>query len=214
MKAKYFALLAIAFLLLSSCMKESTKTLYARQETNIETLVAAQQKANENYTVTTRDGSTRLTLAVGEGDELTDDKIISFYYAGYVLSGSSLPAASALFATNSEEVATAAKWDLTKADETGADVSGDASADASEDAAAEEVVEEPDPRYEILTVRLSEARFIEGLHNGLLGVKGGEECWIFFSGQHGFGDRKIGMIPANSAIAYHIWVHSVQTDAL
>ena len=155
MKAKYFALLAIVFLLLSSCMKESTKTLYARQETNIETLVAAQQKANENYTVTTRDGSTRLTLAAGEGDELTDDKIISFYYAGYVLTGSSLPAASALFATNSEEVATAAKWDLTKADETGADVSGDASADASEDAAAEEVEEEPDPRYEILTVRLS-----------------------------------------------------------
>ena len=187
----------------SSCTKESIKTLYSSQETKIESLVDAQLKANETYTVTNNEGSTRLTVVAGEGEPLTDDKLVSFYYAGYVLSGSSLPAASSLFATNNADVAAAAKWDLTKADEEG-----------SEDPSAEDEEQEVDSRYEILTVKLGEADFIEGLYNGMVGVKGGEECWIFFSGKHGFGSSQQGIIPPNSAIAYHIWVHSVQSDEI
>ena len=192
--------LALCLALLSSCTKESIKTLYSSQETKIETLVEAQLKANETYTVTNNEGSTRLTVVAGEGDPLTDEKLVSFYYAGYVLTGSSLPTAGTLFTTNSADVATAAKWDLTKAEE--------------EDPSGEEEEEEFDSRYEILTVKLGEADFVEGLYNGMVGVKGGEECWIFFSGKHGFGSSQLGIIPPNSAIAYHIWVHSVQSDEI
>ena len=207
---KWFSILTVVLLLGVSCTRESIKTLFATQETRIETLVSSQLSSNETYTVTTNEGSTRLIVEAGEGEELTDDKLVSFYYAGYILTGSSLPNASSLFATNSEEVATAARWDLSKAD---GDESEDA--EASEDADGEdEEEEEPDPRYQIYTVKLSEAGFIDGLYNGIKGVKGGEECWIFFSGEHGFGSKQLGVIPANSAIAYHIWVHSVQSDEL
>ncbi len=200
MNSKFLTYAVLLVALLSSCTKESIKTLYSSQETKIETLVEAQLKSNETYTSVTNEGSTRLTIVQGEGEPLTDDKMVSFYYAGYVLSGSSLPTASTLFATNREEVATAARWDLTKADPT--------------DPEAEEDGDEQDSRYEIMTVKLGEADFVEGLHNGMVGVKGGEECWIFFSGKHGFGSERVGVIPANSAIAYHIWVHSVQSDEI
>lgn len=193
------------------CTKESIKTLFSGQETKIETLVNSQLSSNEEYTMTVNEGSTRLTIVQGEGEELTDEKIVSFYYAGYVLTGSSLPTASTLFATNSEDVATAARWNLSKAED-GEDTGEDTGEEDGEE--EEEVEEEPDPRYEIYTVKLAEAGFVEGLYNGMKGVKGGEECWIFFSGEHGFGDRQLGTIPANSAIAYHIWVHSVQSDEL
>lgn len=188
---------ALCLSLLASCTKESIKTLYSSQETKIETLVKAQLESNETYTSVSNGGSTRLTVVAGEGEPLTDDKLVSFYYAGYVLTGASLPNASTLFATNSEEVATAAKWNLTKADPE-----------------AEEDGDENDSRFEIKTVKLGEANFVEGLYNGMTGVQGGEECWIFFSGKHGFGSERVGVIPANSAIAYHIWVHSVQSDEI
>ncbi|MBR1871830.1 MAG: FKBP-type peptidyl-prolyl cis-trans isomerase [Bacteroidales bacterium] len=204
MKIRHIATFLAGLALLTGCEKESLRTLFAGQETKIETLVSAQLTANEDYSVSYNDGSTRLTVVHGEGDGLSGDMLLSFYYAGYVLTGSTLPAASSLFATNSEDVATAARWNLSKAEE----------GEDAENEDVEEEEEEPDNRYEICTVKFSEANFVEGLAKGLEGVKGGEECWIFFSGRHGFGDKKFGTIPANSAIAYHIWVHSVQSDEL
>lgn len=64
----------------------------------------------------------------------------------------------------------------------------------------------------ILTINLQEYELIPGLKNGLLGVKAGEECEIIFSGKHGFGKRALGIVPANSALAYKIWVESISND--
>lgn len=66
--------------------------------------------------------------------------------------------------------------------------------------------------FQVETVDMSVTTLVEGLRNGLIGVKGGEECVILFSGQHGFGNKLYGTIPANSAVAYHIWVESVQNE--
>ncbi|MCQ2143434.1 MAG: FKBP-type peptidyl-prolyl cis-trans isomerase [Bacteroidales bacterium] len=90
---------------------------------------------------------------------------------------------SSLFATNHEETASSARWT----------VSGD---DA----------------FQVITADLSSTDFVEGLENGLAGVKAGEECMILFSGKHGFGRRAVGTIPANSALAYHVWVSSISND--
>ena len=88
-----------------------------------------------------------------------------------------------MFATNHEETAKACKWEL----------SGEG-------------------RYDIITTTLEEASFVEGLERGLRKVRGGEECYIVFSGRYGFGSKKYGTIPANSALLYHIWVESISND--
>ncbi len=66
--------------------------------------------------------------------------------------------------------------------------------------------------FAVKTVDLASTDLVEGLKNGLPGVRGGEECVILFSGKHGFGKKLYGTIPANSAVAYHIWVESVQNE--
>ena len=63
-----------------------------------------------------------------------------------------------------------------------------------------------------LTINLGEYELIPGLKNGLVGVKGGEECQILFTGKYGFGKKARGIIPANSALVYRIWVESISND--
>ena len=67
-------------------------------------------------------------------------------------------------------------------------------------------------KFAIKTITLSEAGLIDGLKKGLVGVMGGEECYILFSGKYGFGDRQLGTIPANSGLVYHIWVESISNE--
>lgn len=87
-----------------------------------------------------------------------------------------------LFFTNSETAATAASWNLSEVD------------------------------FNVKTMTLNKEEFIEGLYNGLIGVKGGEECEIIFSGKYGYGKKKNGTIPANSALLYKVWVESISNN--
>lgn len=87
-----------------------------------------------------------------------------------------------LFVTNHEETATNANWNLT------------------------------DPDYALLEINLKDGRLLEGVRNGLLGVKAGEECEILFSAKYGFGNSTFGIIPAKTALAFKIWVVGVSND--
>ena len=87
-----------------------------------------------------------------------------------------------LFVTNHQATAEQSGWNLTDAD------------------------------YQIYEINLGDTRLIPGLKDGLLGVKAGEECEILFSGKYGFGNEKFGIIPANSALLYKIWVVGVAND--
>ena len=87
-----------------------------------------------------------------------------------------------IFATNYEEFAQGQKWTITDGD------------------------------YDILTMTLSSDKLLPGLKNGFIGAKGGEECYIIFSGKYGFGSSAFGTIPANSALLYHIWVQSISNE--
>lgn len=177
-----YLLLISSLAFLASCGKESEKSTYATQETRIESFISSQMKSVEDARLVTNNGSSRLVVVEGSGEELKSNGVVSFYYAGYTLTGTSL-SSSNLFATNKEDIANSAKWNLS--DENALD---------------------------IITLDLSEAELVEGLKNGIEGVKGGEECYILFSGEHGFGKRQLGTISANSALAYHIWVESISND--
>ena len=90
--------------------------------------------------------------------------------------------ANNMFITNHEATATQAGWDLT------------------------------DAEYELYEINLRDTELIQGLKDGLVGVKAGEECEILFSAKYGFGNRTLGAIPAKSALLYKIWVVGVTND--
>lgn len=89
---------------------------------------------------------------------------------------------SGLFVTNHEETASDSNWNLT------------------------------DPDYALLEINLTDGRLLEGVRNGLIGVKAGEECEILFSAKYGFGNSTFGIIPAKTALAFKIWVVGVSND--
>ena len=64
--------------------------------------------------------------------------------------------------------------------------------------------------YEPVVISLSDDTVLEGLRYGLKGAQKGEECVVLFSGKHGYGKQKVGTIPANAALAFHIWVLDIE----
>lgn len=69
-----------------------------------------------------------------------------------------------------------------------------------------------DAEYTLYETHMADAKLIQGLKDGLVGVRAGEECEILFTGKFGFGNENFGIIPANSALLYKIWVVAVSND--
>lgn len=173
-------LMSAVILASTSCVKEKLEVTYNKQEETISKYIDTALGKNSETTVTHNGGSNRLTTVHGEGEELLPDGNITFYYAGYIFSGSVSPAN--MFTTNRQASADDAGWNLT------------------------------DGNYEALTINMKDDKLLPGLKSGLVGVKAGEECEILFSGKYGFGKREFGIIPANSALLYKIWVISISND--
>ena len=180
--ARYIICAAAAACCLVSCKKESLETTYSSQEDRIDSFIEGLMREDPAPRIVRNGGSNRIVLTEGNGEVLETGGTVSFYYAGYIFSGSA-PTAGNLFATNREETATESGWNLTS------------------------------PDYNILTLTLDDdTELLEGLRNGLSGVRGGEVCYIVFSGKYGFGDEIIGNIPANSALIFLIWVESLTNE--
>ena len=175
----------------ASCVKEKLATTYNNQETKIDQYISSNmyvtsvengQSKTDTLRVVYNGGSNRLVMKEGNGDALNHTGIATIYYAGYIFSGSK--SSSNLFITNHEETAKSAGWELSD----------------SED------------MYKVYRLNMADTDLITGLKNGLIGVKSGEHCQILFSGKYAFGKKPIGIIPANSAILYEIWVEAVSND--
>ena len=167
-----------------SCIKEKLEVTYTNQESKID------QYINSNkYTDNTKTDSLRVVYNGGSSrlvmTEGTGEELTSGGTVAFYYAGyvfSGSKSASGLFITNHEETAKAAGWNLT------------------------------DEEFSIYQINMSDAKLLEGLRSGLLGVKGGEHCQILFSGKYGFGNEEFGIIPANSALLYEIWVEAVSND--
>lgn len=175
------SLLLASAALLVSCTKESRELMYANQEERIGQFVENQQSSNPDIRVVHNGGATRVVISEGEGVEATARGKVFVYYAGYNFSSGSV-SNSYMFATNNKDFASSINWKLS--DDT--------------------LMSEP------LEIGLTDKGMLEGLRNGLEGVKEGEECYILFSGKYAFGKNKIGTIPANSPLAFRIWVQQVE----
>lgn len=189
MKSTRILLLTLMCVAAASCVKEKREATYNAQESKIDQYITNNMyvQSSENgesrtdtLRVEYRGGSCRLVTTEGAGEELKADGTVTFYYAGYTFSGNK--SYSNMFATNRQETATAAKWELT------------------------------DPDYELYTIDMGDTDIIEGLRQGLIGVKSGEVCQILFSGKYAFGKKPLGIVPANSALLYEIWVEGVSNE--
>lgn len=163
-----------------SCKKESLQTAYNNQETKIDSYITSLTSKDPAPRVVHNNGAHRVVLTEGEGEELSANGNVAFYYAGYIFQSSI--SSGNLFTTNHEETATAAKWNIKGGS------------------------------FDIKTVNLAKDEMLTGLRNGLVGVKAGEVCYILFSGKYAFGNKKVGTVPANSAVAFQIWVESISND--
>ena len=186
-KSTYILMAALAAGMLA-CTKEQVQATYDKQETTIESFVDARLKADTTATVTYNNGSVRVVMhdtLSREGvlaDSLRPGGIVSFYYAGYVLTSASV-SSSSLFATNHKATAQASGWALT----------------------------DTTSQFKICTLTLDDS-LLPGLRNGLEGVQNQDECYILFSGEYGYGNEAVGTIPARSALVYHVWVNSITNE--
>ncbi len=181
MRIRYtVTLILISAMALVSCTKESRELQYANQESKIESFVQKRQADDPQTRVVHNGGATRVVVSEGTGIELTARGRVTIYYAGYNFSSGSV-SNSTLFATNYKDFASSAGWKL-----------------------SDESVFAP------LEIDLADKDILDGLRNGLEGVREGEECYILFSGKYAFGKSKIGTIPANSPLAFRVWVQQVE----
>jgi len=167
-----------------ACTKQSLKTTYDRQATYIEGFVSAQMTADTTATLVRNEGAWRLTLK----DTLDADRD-SLLYGGRVTMDyacytltGASVSASNLIETNRKEIAKSANWTL-----------------------SDSLVFKP------ATLTLDKT-LVEGLRLGLHGVQPGDEAFVLFTGEFGFGNRENGPIPAKSALVYHIWIESIENE--
>ena len=176
-------LLAGVLALPAACNKEELQATYNKQETYIASFISNTQKKDTTATVTITDGVYRLTLR--DTLNLKD----SLLWGGRVtlryacyVLNSSSLNSTNLVATNVRSVATAAGWVLSDT-----------------------------TQFQPLTLTLDKT-LLDGLRLGLYGVQPQDEAYILFNGKFGFGDRIQGTIPARSALAYHIWIDSIENE--
>ena len=103
--------LILAFATIISCTKTKLEGIYNRQENQIDTYVS---KYEGDHRIVYRGGSSRIIMTEGQGDSLSVNGYVSFYYAGYTFSGNVSNAN--MFITNHKETAERAGWNLTDAD--------------------------------------------------------------------------------------------------
>ena len=190
----------------ASCVKDKLEETYSRQETQIDTYLTRNRVVKRDsiqiiITPNADDPTKNDTTKVKVEWEDTLDVVYNNGAARLIKTEGTGPeltengavsfyyagyifssSPSTLFATNHRETAEWAKFELTDAD------------------------------YELIEADMTKARMIDGLRNGLIGVRSGEECEIVFSGKYGFGDEIFGTIPVNSALLYKIWVVGVSNE--
>ena len=193
--------LAILCLTSASCIKEKLEEGYAKQEKQIDSYFAKNQTTKrtiqkevtdpETGEVTTKDTTVTDTLRIVHN--LGSSRLVKKEGDGPMLTKDGAvsfyyagyvftSSPSKLFITNHQATAEKEKFVVT------------------------------DPDYNVLEADMRNNDFVEGLYNGLIGVRAGEECEIAFTGKYGFGNVVFGTIPANSALLYRIWVIGVSNE--
>ena len=121
MKNRINIIVALALgIIATSCVKTQLETTYNKQEDQIDqyitrnSVVSNAEGGSDTLRVVRNNGSNRIVIKEGVGEELARDGYVSFYYAGYTFSGS--VNASNLFTTNRQETSSESGWDSDEAE--------------------------------------------------------------------------------------------------
>ena len=184
MKKSTLILLTVLLLAgIGACTKQSLKTIYDKQISYIESFIGTQMKSDTTATLVMNEGTYRLTLH----DTLAlKDSLLPGGKVALWYACFTLTSGSItrsnLVATNSKSIATQAGWTLSDT-----------------------------TRYKLDTLTLGD-HLVKGLARGLQGVQAGDEAYILFTGENGFGNTERGMIPARSALVYAIWIENISNE--
>lgn len=180
---KIFLLPALCLVagVLFSCSKEEEKSAFAAQEKRINAFVEDSLNAHPEYKVIKNKHITKLIVKEGIGEPANGKSEIAIFYIAYTFP-SKAPSLNNLLSTNIKEIAERANW----------------------------TIEQDENTFGVKTIIPDKDELVQGLKEGLEGVKEGEECYILFSGKYGYGSNKIGIIPTCSALMYHIFVEAVK----
>lgn len=95
------------------CNKADLVIMYAKQQDNIDKYIESQKAADSTLVVVRNNGVYRIQRVAGSAaDSLKAGQSVSLLYAAYKMTNASAPNASALFATNNEEIAKAARFNI------------------------------------------------------------------------------------------------------
>lgn len=61
-------------------------------------------------------------------------------------------------------------------------------------------------------VCVGKGKLIRGLDDGLSGARLGEESLVIFSGDDGYGNNAVGLVPANSALLFDVGVAAIKKN--
>lgn len=177
-------LLCIALLLallMAACSKQALQTTFDKQTTNIEKILETLLKSDTTARLTQNEGTYRLILhdTLPKGRDSLLEGGRVSLYYACYTLSSTTISTSNLVATNLKALATKAKWNIT------------------------------DTTVFKLDTLVLDNSLVEGLRLGLHGVQPGDEGYVLFNGKYGFGKNEYGMIPAQSALVYQIWIENI-----
>ena len=176
--------LLISLIVLSACAKQSLQATYDKQTTYIENFVAARVKETPDAVLTRGEGAYRLTMSSTAAE---DAPTLQWGHRvkldyGCFLLTSATLSSSNLVSTSIKNLATQAGWTL-----------------------SDESIFQP------VTVTLDDT-LVPGFADGLVGVKAGDEAYILFTGEYGYGKNERGTIPALSALAYYVQIEEIDPN--
>ena len=176
--------LLISLIVLSACAKQSLQATYDKQTTYIENFVEARLKETPDAVLTRGEGAYRLTVSSTAAEE---DPALQWGHRvklnyGCFVLTSATLTSGNLVSTNIKDLATQAGWTL-----------------------SDESIFQPVP----LTLDDS---LVPGFADGLTGVKAGDEAYILFTGEYGYGKNERGTIPALSALAYYVQIEEIDPN--
>ncbi len=175
--------------------------------------------------ITRNKGATRLSIIEGDGPQLSSKGSVNFHYAGYAFSSGPSTVQASYLTITGEDGVERTSWIFSTPYSTinasgtaysGAVISGSGSSSGLTMFGTNHyltalftgwTLEEGDD--EALKVSLTDNTVVEGLRNGLVGVREGEVCDIVFTGEYGLGKRDKGVVSGNSALLYRVWVDSI-----
>ena len=180
--------MASAFIIFSSCVKEKLETTYNRQEDQIDKYIASNMYVKYTEDDQTKTDTLEVVYNGGSSrlilEEGTGEKLTDKGTFSFYYAGYTFTGSKPSASTlfTTNHQETAASWPLT------------------------------DQNFSICTVDMRKGELVEGLKKGLVGVRSNEHCQILFSGKYAFGKKALGIIPANSAVLFEIWVEAVSND--